>query len=308
MFEQLIQGFTQSPQGQNAMQQLQGQGYSPQQSANILATGLPVAAQSMQQGMANGAIPPPAAGGAPPGQLGITNIGGSHYGMNFLAGAVTGLLRGEGVMGSAVDGVQAVVGGHVAEVIASRFGFSRSVAGVVGAIVTPLMIDYLWDAFRGGGMPGFGAAPAGGGFGSAFAPGPMGAMGAMGAFAGQQPGYPSAFAPGQMPMQGYPMQGYPQQGGWYGGPPQFQPPMGAYPQPDYNAQAKYAEAKKEAMYEQQQYADKQYYAQQEYVAQQQGQIGYDPGWGGGYGKQYDPGYDPGYVDPGVYDDYDKKKW
>ena len=106
--------------------------------------------------------------------LGLLNITDSHYATNFLSAAVTGLVRGEGLKGAAVDGLQGVVGGHVAEVIASRCGLPQRVAGVVGAIITPLMIDFLWDKIQGmrqgaGAQPG--AQPAAQpGFGASFSP------------------------------------------------------------------------------------------------------------------------------------------
>ncbi len=161
MFDQLLNVFGQSRQGQQAYQALQSQGYTPQQSAGILTTAFPVAARSVQQ-----AIMQQGSGGQP--GHGLLDIGNSNYAMNFLSGAVGGLLRGEGLKGAAIDGLQGVVGGHVAQVIASRFGLPERVAGVIGAVITPLMIDFLWEKFQelnaNGGLqslqiPGFGAAP-----------------------------------------------------------------------------------------------------------------------------------------------------
>jgi hypothetical protein len=165
MFDQLLSIFGQSKQGQQAYAQLQSQGYTPQQASGILTTAFPAAAQAMQQHLQGG------------GQgLGLLNITDGHYAQNFLSAAVTGLLRGEGLKGAAIDGLQGVVGGHVAEVIATRCGLPQRVAGVVGAIITPLMIDFLWEKFQamqGGGaaagapgVPGAPGAPSG--FGSSF--------------------------------------------------------------------------------------------------------------------------------------------
>lgn len=140
MLGQLFQSFTQAPQGQQAIQQLSQQGFAPAQSMGFLQSAFPAAASAFQRARAGGAAGP----------QGVTDVGSSHYVTNFLSAAVTGLIRGEGIMGAAVDGLQGVVGGHVAQVIATRFGLPQRVAGTVGAIVTPLIIDFLWDRVRGG--------------------------------------------------------------------------------------------------------------------------------------------------------------
>jgi len=145
MFDQLLGTFAQSKQGQAAYKQLQSQGYSPQQSANILMTALPAAGNAMQSAMTN-------SGGAQP--LGLMNITDGHYATNFLAAAVTGFMKGDGLKGAAFDGIQGVVGGHVAEVIASRCGMPQRIAGVVGACVTPFLVDFLWEKFQGSGLLG----------------------------------------------------------------------------------------------------------------------------------------------------------
>ncbi len=138
MFDQLLNLFGQSPQGQQAYTALQAQGYSPTQSAGILTTAFPAAVTAMQNAMQSNN-----------GQLGVLDLKNSNYAMNFLTGAVSGLVRGEGMKGAAIDGLQGVVGGHVAQVIATRCGLPERVAGVLGAVVTPLMIDFLWDKLQG---------------------------------------------------------------------------------------------------------------------------------------------------------------
>lgn len=183
MIDQLFSMFSSSRQGQGALQQLMGQGYSQQQATGMLQAALPAAAQAMAKagpGFLSGGQGAPGAGAGGAQGLGgaLLNIGDSNYAQNFLAGAVTGLLRGDGFMGAAVDGLQGVVGGHVAQVIATRFGLPSRVAGAVGAVATPWMIDFLWEKMRGG--------SAGGGFnldslfsgaGGAQAPAGLGAGG-----------------------------------------------------------------------------------------------------------------------------------
>ncbi len=163
MFDQLLTMFGQSPQGQKAYAALQAQGYSPQQSAGILTTAFPAAAQAVHNAMTS-----------QNGQLGLLDISNSNYAMNFLTGAVSGLLRGDGMKGAAIDGLEGVVGGHVAEVIATRCGLPERVAGMLGAVVTPMMIDFLWHKFQEMRASGVqlpqGAGSALGGFGALLTP------------------------------------------------------------------------------------------------------------------------------------------
>jgi hypothetical protein len=168
MFDQLFSMFSSSRQGQGAYQQLMAQGYSQPQAVGMLQAALPAAAQAMQRsGGQPGAFP-----GAPNAQSGpsLFNLGGSHYAQNFITGAVSGMLRGDGLVGSAVDGMQAVVGGHVAEVIGARFGLSTRVAGAAGAVITPWLIDFLWEKA--------GGSSTGGGFNLGSLLGGAGAVGA----------------------------------------------------------------------------------------------------------------------------------
>ncbi len=146
MLGSLFQNFLSAPQGQQAMTQLQSQGYPPGQAQGLLQSAFPAAAQAMQRAMPGGS----AAAASPDAPASLTDVGGSHYVTNFLAGAVSGLVRGNGLMGAAKDGLQGVVGGHVAQVIASRWGLPQRVAGTIGAGLTPLLIDFLWDKMRNG--------------------------------------------------------------------------------------------------------------------------------------------------------------
>lgn len=215
MLGQLFQSFTQAPQGQQAIQQLSAQGFAPNQSMGFLQSAFPAAASAFQR----------ARGGAA-GPQGVTDVGSSHYVTNFLSAAVTGLIRGEGIVGAAVDGLQGVVGGHVAQVIATRFGLPQRVAGTIGAIVTPLMIDFLWEKVQGGldlgSLLGVGGLAAGGaalgaaalssvggggapaaGFGTQAAGlGAAGGLAGMAGAAAQALGLGGA-APGAMPASGF---------------------------------------------------------------------------------------------------------
>lgn len=170
MLQELLASFTQSPQGQQAMQRLQQQGVPQDQASSILGAAFPAAAQSLHGQLLGGAGGGGGGGGGAggilsnffgggsggsgggQGPIGITEIGKSSYVTNFLSAAVSGLVRGQGLKNAAIDGAQGVVGGHVAQVIASRFGLPTGVAGAIGAVVTPLIIDFLWQKMQGGGL------------------------------------------------------------------------------------------------------------------------------------------------------------
>ncbi|HJL21352.1 MAG TPA: hypothetical protein RMH80_03930, partial [Polyangiaceae bacterium LLY-WYZ-15_(1-7)] len=165
MLGSLFQSFLGAPQGQQAMSRLQAHGYPPGQARGFLESAFPVAARAVGQQQAGGQSGQP---------MGLGDVGSSHYVTNFLSGAVSGLVRGQGLMGAAVDGLQGAVGGHVAQVIASRWGLPQRIAGTVGAIITPLAIDFLWERVQGGldlgGVFGGGAAASSAGAASGGAP------------------------------------------------------------------------------------------------------------------------------------------
>jgi uncharacterized membrane protein YeaQ/YmgE (transglycosylase-associated protein family) len=174
MLTNLISAFVQSPQGQTAFNRLQSQGFAPNQASALLQAAVPTAAQAFHGAQAGGM-----GAARPAGPDGIMDIGSSNYATNFLSGAVSSLLRGEGLMGAAMDGVSGVVGGHVAQLLASRFGLPQRTAGVAGAIITPLLVDFLWDRVHNGGLD-LGAL-LGGGQPSAQGPQPASPQGGWGA-------------------------------------------------------------------------------------------------------------------------------
>ncbi len=132
-----LSGFTGSEQGRKALQQLQGHGFSGHQSQAMLGAAVPAAAEAMRS--------------VSRGEKSLPSFSESNYVMNFTAGAVSGLIRGQGFMGSAIDGMQGMVGGYIAQVIAARFGLPKRTAGIIGAVITPLAIDFIWAKLEGAG-------------------------------------------------------------------------------------------------------------------------------------------------------------
>lgn len=135
MFQELLSGFLTSEQGTNALSALQSRGYSADDAAALLNHAVPAAVESMHQ---------QTEGHENPG-LGLFNIFGGHAGREFLLGAVAGLLRGDGVIGSLEDGGMGLIGGHIAEVVAERAGLDPTVAGEVAAVITPFIVHYAHD-------------------------------------------------------------------------------------------------------------------------------------------------------------------
>lgn len=68
---------------------------------------------------------------------------GEHAGRSFLAGAVAGLLRGDGFFKSIVEGGEGMVSGRVAEALAARAGLDPSTASTVAAAATPYILGFL---------------------------------------------------------------------------------------------------------------------------------------------------------------------
>lgn len=229
MFAELLSMFHQSPQGQNAFGALSQQGWSPEQSQQILGAAMPAAANAMH--MATQGHPEPA--------VGLFNIFGGHAGSEFLLGAVAGVLRGDGLFGGVKDGFMGMLGGHIAEVIAQRTGMNPQMAGQVAAALTPFLAHYVHERLTGhpAVQQQFGA-PAQGGFTPAFAP-----QGGQQGFAPQfaQKGFEPQNKQAVAPQQGFGQQGGQfgqQQGGQQGfGSPggQFAPPQGGF-SPQFNPQ------------------------------------------------------------------------
>jgi hypothetical protein len=131
----LVQTFTQSDQGKQAMQVLASR-LSTDQITKVISEGLPAAAGALK-GQAKG----------PPGQaeLGLFDVLGGHPGQAFLIGTMTSLAKGEGLIDAMQDGAFSIVGSHVTEVIASRVGLDRQTAGWVGAALTPFVVSFVQE-------------------------------------------------------------------------------------------------------------------------------------------------------------------
>ena len=135
MFQELMGSFMQSEQASQAQQALSARGYPPDQVSAILDAAGPAAANAMHAQTQGHAEP----------ALGLFNIFGGHAGAEFLTGAITGLLRGDGIVGSLEDGGMSMVAGHIGEVLAQRMGWNQRLCGEVAAIITPFVAHYVHE-------------------------------------------------------------------------------------------------------------------------------------------------------------------
>lgn len=123
------------------MEVLAKRGLPADQIQKIVAEAVPAAQAALQKKGAASSPSEPA--------LGLFDVLGGHPGQAFLIGAMTSILQGEGFTEAAKDGAISVVGSHVSEVIASRVGLDRQIAGWVGAAIAPFLVSYAYEKISG---------------------------------------------------------------------------------------------------------------------------------------------------------------
>lgn len=145
MLEQVLDGFTASKEGEEALAVLQRRGIDASTAKRIVEQAIPVAAGLFAK---EGAARVASKAAATP-ELGLFDLLGGHPGRAFLVGATASLLQGESLSEAVGDGLVAVVGAHVAEVLASRLGLDRNVASWIGAAVAPFLAAYAQRTLTG---------------------------------------------------------------------------------------------------------------------------------------------------------------
>ena len=119
----LLQEFMSSEHGQGATAALASQGISPEDANQYLQHAVEAAhAHVQEQG---------------------EGILGAHMGRNFFAAFASGLVKGDGLMGSLKDGLEGGVGGRVVEALANKAGLDSSTASGVAAALTPFLTSFL---------------------------------------------------------------------------------------------------------------------------------------------------------------------
>lgn len=125
--QQLVSEFLSSSHGAQATQALTDQGFSAQDSQQMLSTAAETAhAHAEEQGQ---------------------GLLGDHPGKSFFAAFAAGLVRGDGFFKSLGEGGEGVLTGRIAESIGARMGLDPGTASTVAAAATPYVISFLREKF-----------------------------------------------------------------------------------------------------------------------------------------------------------------
>jgi hypothetical protein len=125
--QQLVSEFLSSQHGAQATQALTDQGFSTEDSQQMLGTAAETAhvhADEQNEGLL-----------------------GNHSGKSFFAAMAAGLVRGDGFFKSMEEGGEGVLTGRIAESIAARMGMDPATASSVAAAATPYVIAFLREKF-----------------------------------------------------------------------------------------------------------------------------------------------------------------
>lgn len=130
--EGLVGNFLSSGEGQQAMSALQAKGISPDDATTYLThTATAVAGHAEDQAQSHGIL-------------------GDHPGTSFFAAFASGLVKGDGVLGSLEDGAGGVVTARVVEALCDKAGLDPKMAEVVAAAATPYAMSFIKSHLSGG--------------------------------------------------------------------------------------------------------------------------------------------------------------
>jgi hypothetical protein len=167
MFEQMLQQFLGSSQGQAAMQTLQQQhGMAPGVAQQTLGVASEGAAEALQQQQNNG---------------GAQGFLGGGITANAITGALSGMLGGGGLGGALEGGLSGVVAGKVGELLAARMGMNPQTASLIAAGIAPHLVNFIQQRMAGQSHTGIGPV------GPPLAPPPLPPLQQQGAAASMQP-------------------------------------------------------------------------------------------------------------------------
>ncbi|KNH06731.1 hypothetical protein BRCH_04112c [Candidatus Burkholderia brachyanthoides] len=120
--QQPVSEFLSSEHGAQAQQALADQGFSPEDSQQMLGTAAKTAhAHAEEQS---------------------EDLLGNHPGKSFFAAFAAGLVRGDGFMKSMEEGGEGIIAGRIAESTATRMGMGPGTASTVVA-ATPYVISFI---------------------------------------------------------------------------------------------------------------------------------------------------------------------
>jgi hypothetical protein len=125
--QQLVSEFLSSPHGAHATQALTDQGFSTEDSQQMLGAAAETAHAHAEE-QSDGLL-------------------GNHAGKSFFAAMAAGLVRGDGFFKSLEEGGEGVLTGRIAESIGARMGLDPGTASTVAAAATPYVISFLRERF-----------------------------------------------------------------------------------------------------------------------------------------------------------------
>jgi hypothetical protein len=122
----LLGSFLASSHGQGAAAALSGQGFSDDDTQSILGHSVTAGATHVETAHKDG-------GG----------LFGGHAGASFFAAFASGLIKGDGVLGSLEDGAAGVVTGRIAELLQAQMGLDSTAATAAAAATAPYVLAFL---------------------------------------------------------------------------------------------------------------------------------------------------------------------
>lgn len=125
--QQLLSDFLSSAHGADAVQALGQQGVSADDAQQLLGHATS-AAYEQTQAQSGGLM-------------------GDNAGKSFFSAFAAGLVRGDGLFKSLVDGGEGIMSGRVAEALAERAGLDPSTAASIAAAATPYVVAFLKQKF-----------------------------------------------------------------------------------------------------------------------------------------------------------------
>jgi len=124
--ESLVQKFLGSEHGQQAAAALAQQGFGEDQVQEILGHTARAGAQHVEQQHKD-------SGG----------LFGEHAGMSFFAAFASGLIKGDGVVGSLEDGAAGILVGRITEALTAQMGMDSTAADAAAAATAPYITAFL---------------------------------------------------------------------------------------------------------------------------------------------------------------------
>ena len=123
--EELVGNFLSSDHGRQAMAALQEKGIDPSTAQGYLThAATAVASHAEAHAESHGIL-------------------GDHPGRSFFAAFASGLVKGDGVLGSLEDGAAGVVTARVVEALCDKAGVDTGTAEMVAAVATPYAMSYI---------------------------------------------------------------------------------------------------------------------------------------------------------------------